>query len=383
MHWGLVVCALYSLLLGSYFDNIRGPLLPILGKVFAIDYSKQSLFLVLGNFAAVISNLLLLRWLGTVGERKVSIGICVFSVAVCIAARWVNGYAALCLYAIGLGMVIAALGAISNVLLIQGTDLSRRSRLFCALHMMYGFGSFLGPLSVSLLYFQRQTTWQATLFLGIPFVLVMLAMFAKEVRPDALINPQPKTANTLSRVQVVILLCFGIYVVGEVLTSMWMVSYLVSTGIEESQANRYASLFFIAMGVSRLFCFFSFKAEQEVFFIVGSLLLAVFFALLGHFGHPWAFSLVGVFGPYFPLFIARVSRTFPEQASKMTIWILGFIQLSLAFAHLTLGKLSDTIGIQSAYWVPPAFLLMTVGLFLYYLLLEKGFTQSRRRVRPH
>ncbi len=60
----------------------------------------------------------------------------------------------------------------------------------------------------------------------------------------------------------------------------------------------------------------------------------------------------------------------------MTIWILGFIQLALAFAHLTLGRLSDTIGIQSAYWLPPFFLLMTVGFFLYYLRLERRLTSK-------
>lgn len=376
VHWGLALTSFFCLLLASYFDNLRGPLLPVFGKLFDIDYSKQSLFLVLGNVGAVIGNLYLLRVLQRRGDRTGALLSCGFTILVCVLSLWVDRFSRMCVLAVIMGIAIAALGACSNVFLIQATDLQRRARMFCGLHMFYGFGSFLGPSALAFFAADGGPDWTRTLLWGIPFSIIVGVFFFRFLKPHHQ-EARPRTAHSLSKVQVLILLCFAIYVVGEVLSTMWLPSYLVRVrGMPLEDALKYSSLMFLMMGLSRFACFLHLKKELESYFIVGSLLLAVTFSVLGHLGYSWAFVGMGIFGPYFPLLMARVSRSFPEQSGTLTIWILGFVQVALAFANLTVGSLSDLVGIKIAYWFPPAFLLLTVGCFGVYLKFERRLLLS-------
>lgn len=371
MHWGLALTSFFCLLLASYFDNLRGPLLPIFGDLFKIAYSEQSLFLVLGNAGAVLGNLYLLRTLQRRGDRAGATVSCGFTILVCVLSLWVDRFSRMCVLAVVLGIAIAALGALANVFLIQATDHQRRARMFCGLHMFYGFGSFLGPSSLAFFAPDGGPNWTRTLLSGIPLVILLLAFFYRFLKRHHH-ESRPRAVHSLTKVQILILLCFAIYVVGEVLSSMWLPTYLVKVHhMTLKEALRYSGLFFVVMGLSRFACFLSLKQEQESLFIVGSILLAVFFSILGHFGFSWAFIGMGVFGPYFPLLMARVSRSFPDQSARLTIWILGFVQAALAIAHLTLGNLSDVVGIEAAYWLPPAFLVLTVVCFAVYLRIER------------
>jgi MFS family permease len=277
----------------------------------------------------------------------------------------------MCLFAVVVGTAIACLGAISNVFLIQGTTVANRARYFCALHASYGFGSFLGPLIVSMIVAKNGYPWPWVFVICIPYLVLLMVLFSR-LNPHERAGEVPPLLKKLSKVQVTILSTFALYVVGEVLTSMWMISYLEKVYLFPlEKAARYSALFFVMMGLTRIFCFLSLPARLEFGVLVGSLVVALVCLVAGQTVFPEALIGVGVFGPFFPLFMARVSRTFQEQASQLTLWILGFIQLSLAFAHLTLGKLSDWVGISKAYALPPVFMVTTLVCLFIYLGLEK------------
>lgn len=381
MRWGLILSALLSLSLGSYFDNIRGPLLTLFGSLFAIEYAQQAVFLVAGNAGAFAGNFILLRWVARYGERGTAMGMIALTLVVCGGSGLITTFPRLGGYAFFLGAAVAMLGGFAHLLVIQGTDAAHRARIFCGLHTMYGFGSFLGPAAVASLAPQGGLDWVRVLWAGIPAVALLgIALFIETSNPLPL--PEEEEAaprlRDLTRVQCLILFSFAIYVVGEVLTSMWMASFLVNVrGFTLAQASSQLGYFFLAMGITRFACFLRLPPALESTGIVVSLLAAVGFCILGHWGANWAFACMGIFGPFFPLLMGRVNRRFPKQAAELTVWILAFAQVGLAAAHLTLGRLSDFVGIERAFWLPPFFLLLAVVLVLFYFQLERRSVTAR------
>jgi MFS family permease len=128
----------------------------------------------------------------------------------------------MCLFAVVVGTAIACLGAISNVFLIQGTTVANRARYFCALHASYGFGSFLGPLIVSMIVAKNGYPWPWVFVICIPYLVLLMVLFSR-LNPHERAGEVPPLLKKLSKVQVTILSTFALYVVGEVLTSMWMI----------------------------------------------------------------------------------------------------------------------------------------------------------------
>jgi len=372
VRWGFVISGLLILSVEAFFDNVRGPLIPVFTQTLQIDYASASLFLVWGSFVSVALTLLLLPILSRYSLRRVSLSICGLGVVAALYSFLVHGFFSLILLAVLVGGAVATMGAICNVLVMEGTDMHHRSRSMCALHMMYGFGSLVAPLVVRF-FLERQISWP-WIFISILPVIAITALLLKRVLPaHKKEKVQVSLSMHLTALQWLVIATFSIYVSAEVMSSMWMVTYLVeSQHFSVAQAAPYLSGFFLAMALSRGFCFLSLRPSLEGVILALSLVLALFFFMLGRLGHLWAFPLVGLLGPYFPLYLSRVSRNFPLEAHRLTIWILSSVQLTLACFHLFVGKLTDRLGVEVAYWLPPILLVAALLMLGIFLISEKN-----------
>lgn len=160
----------------------------------------------------------------------------------------------------------------------------------------------------------------------------------------------------------------GGYVGGEVTLSMWLPTYLVETaGMSVSQASPYASGFFLAMALSRMVCLFTLRNEWEWPLLAFSLVMAFLGFFAGRAGYPLGFAAAGLMGPFFPIFMARLARNFPNQWRSLTLWILVAMQITLALCHFSIGRLTDAVGISQAYWLPVLFFAVaSSGLLAFY-----------------
>ena len=62
--------------------------------------------------------------------------------------------------------------------------------------------------------------------------------------------------------------------------------------------------------------------------------------------------MIGLVGPFFPLFVSYLTVRFPERDRTLVIWLLAAIQGTLAAMNFTIGHVADSFGMDVAYWLP-------------------------------
>lgn len=369
MNWGILSLGFLLLFSSSFFDNLRGPLLPILANQFHLTHSDTSLFLIMGSLGGIVATFLLIPFTRATSERNVLITLLSFAFSVIAFSFLFESYVGLLVFGTGIGVSVATLGAMANLVTMQGATAEKRGHALSLLHTMYGLGSFLAPnvVSVSLISF---VGWRA------PFLILLLFLLAAFILAQKVL-PKHKSKEleipekaSLNRFQIFTVLLFSTYVAGEVMVSMWMVTYLVeAVSLTVTDASTVLGHFFLVMMATRLFTFFSLKPKFERPILFSSLLLSVLFLALGLKGGIWAFPLVGVFGPFFPLLLSRVTHLFRAQGKAITLWIIGINAVFIVVSHRFVGVLADRVGLSQAYWTP--WFLLVLALFLFSIFLKR------------
>ncbi len=373
----------FMLLISSYLDNVRGPLLPVIARDLNISYGLTGFFLTIGNIAAALSIISLIPLSKILCDRRISCGIGVFAIVSVLFSHLVGGYSTLLILAIMLGAAIAVLGTLSNILTIKGTESEERGRYLSGLHVTYGAASLIAPLLAG--YFLSKDVAWPWLFSGsviLSFSMVTYIYKFLYDRDDGIEVSKPvavpvKKDQKLLILKVLILAVFTTYVGGEVLTSMWLATYLVEyKKFSISDASFYVSCFFLILALSRTGSFIFGTVRRERAIIWSSLVASLVCMLLGHVGSNLAFSFAGILGPFFPLFLARVSRIFAEAWQSFTILLIAAIQLFLGIAHFCLGSIVDVLGVQRAFLLPCGFLVLSMVLLLFFEMMERKLVIS-------
>ncbi len=346
-----------TLLVVSFLDNARGPLIPVLLASLNIPYETAGLFLTVGNIAAVAATFLLGRALQRWGERRVAIWVCFVSTLPGLLAPWVEGRWLLLLLGLLLGAAVALLGSLCSILTVKGSPPLRTARYVSFQQVMYGVGSLTAPLVFSALIAGGKPWWW--LLSGSAFSLFALGAALIRVLPQ--LPPEARAIerreDPLSRSQMLVVLMFAMYVGGEVLASMWMSSLLVAEqGLNPSDAAGSLMYFFIIMAVTRFMCFLWVKPRYETRVLTLSLLCGIVLSVLGQQGYAWALPAMGIMGPFFPLCMARLSARYPKNWRQMMIFVYAGMQITLALMHVSVGKIADQVGMKQAFLLSPIFL---------------------------
>lgn len=365
--FGLLLCS-------SFFDSLRGPLLPLLSQELTLSYEQVSLFLVAGYLSAMVLGRALIPLIERFTLHRVTPVLCLMAPVTAVYCYRVQGLETL----IGLGVLVACLsalvGSVANLFVLKGTDPIYRARFFGLLHAMYGLGSQIAPLSLGLV-LAEGWEWRSLFVIGMFPVLALgtwiqfgLPAEKREVHTDV---TRPR-AFTWFSIQGMLVTAFAIYVAAEVGTSMWMVAYLVEVRhLTVAEATPYATGFFFVLTASRFGCFLVRRDQTESFLIVGGLCVGLAAFVIGLSGHSFFFPLAGLVGPYFPLVLARMSRYLPREAPSLTLRILIVAQGTLAACHFGLGYLATHFGVGFAYQVPAVAFFFAIACILFYLNAER------------
>ncbi len=368
----------FLLLFGAaYLDNSRGPLVPILANVFQISYGTTTWFLVLGNLGAVAGLLGIVPMLRSFSIVQLARGSLLFFCGLAVFLFWVKNLFTLFLFAGFLGAVIPVLGGLANLFVMEGSPIESRSKWFCGLHLFYGTASLIAPFVCAFL-LGKELPWFAPFLACIPLVLIILTVLGFEKNISADESVLEKSGFRLSRGHLLAIGIFCLYVAGEVMMSMWMVAYLESVvHLSLSESSRYLSGFFVTMTLSRALCFFSLKESTEIKVLFGCVVLSMVFFFLGHFGYLICFAFAGILGPFFPIFLSLCTQKFPAHSRSFTMWLLASTQAALALLNLIVGKLSDLLGMATAYYVPIILLILTlIFLGVFFLPKKEGTAVS-------
>jgi MFS transporter, FHS family, glucose/mannose:H+ symporter len=375
--WLPIFVGFTLLLAGSYIDNIRGVLLPVLTNVLSLKYSQSSLMLVLGNFASVVFTVGLLWLIQNFSENGILKSLFVLGIFSAVFSFWVTNFSSFLILSICFGAIVSLFGGMSNLLVIRGTTRENRARVMCGLHSMYGLGSVFAPITASG-FIDKGYSWQWPVLGVLPLCFLLLILILFLGKGDTA-PPTVREPSRLGKQHILILVTFAFYVAGECLACMWMPTFLIEHWkLSLTEAAPYLSGFFAMMIVTRSICFFSLKPAIEATVLILCLLASATFFFIGYNGVFLALAAVGILGPFFPLFLSRVGHAFPEQTRSLTLWILAVDQLTLSVLHLVLGRLTDSWGIKVAYAVPGFLLALSIPLLLFYLRIEKKAVESTR-----
>jgi fucose permease len=373
-----VASGIILLLLGSFLDNLRGPLLPILTRDLGITYQDGSWLFVAGNLVSVLVTFFLIPTMKVLSERRTCLLAIVISVTGCLFALFVHGFWSFIGFALLLGMATGSIGAMCNIMAMIGAKPGRQRQSLSILHMSYGVGAFTAPLILVGLR-DLGFPWTASfLILLVPFIGLFGLIFAK-IPEQGPISPASETGFMFASDQLLPLLIFGFYVVGEVMTSSWLVAYLVEDKKMSLAAGaRQFSLFFLVMAISRFSNLAIRSAKLESFVMFGSLVLPLLIHGIARFWDlPEALPLAGIVGCFFPLFLSRLKDRFSDRWREMTIWIVVFLQIFAGLGHFFTGRITALWNIGIAFYIPMVALLIAVLLFAVFWVQSDGISARK------
>lgn len=344
---------------------MRGPLLPAVTSLMSLDFGAAGLIISLGNLVAMTTTWLLMPLLNRWSLRRVGISVLSYTVITCAATYFVDSSTRLFLWGALVGGCISTMGSLSNLYVQSGIEPARRGQMMSALHSLYGLSSFFAPWVAGIV-LTNPENWRH-LFIAVSPAAGALAVFIFFKGPKSAGKQETKAnAQPMSLAPIHILTIFVLiaYVVGEVLITTWMPSFLTQVyHMSIQEASRYTSMFFAAMLVTRVMCGIWARPRWHRALIWGSMLLAlIFFVTARLTGWLWLLPFAGVFGPFFPLYVTWVSLRFPERDRSMVIWMLSGMQAGLSIMNLITGKLADIAGFGIAYWVPGVMMTLTLIL---------------------
>ncbi|HVE12474.1 MAG TPA: MFS transporter [Elusimicrobiota bacterium] len=352
--WVGLGCA--CLIASSVLDNLRGPLLPLMSARFSLDYARAAAFMGAGTAGSLAVNAAAPRLLERRGERTFLLLCAGLLLASFVLAGAAGGVGLLLTAGALWGGGVSGLGMASNLLVVRGSAERVRARAVSALHLLYGFVSVLPALYLAAAH-GAGWGWERTLLAPAGLAAALLAaVWRWTPRGSARGAPALGTGPERRR-SIVPAAGLALYVVGEVLTSMWMPSYLHWRGWSLEAASKVLGGFFLALGLSRLILAALGGRPPGRGFRAACLLAAIACLALGMSAAPWALAAVGFcLGPVFPSSVASLSLSHPERIQRILSLVYVLFTLGLALGHPLLGLAADHLSMQAAYALPGVFL---------------------------
>ncbi|MEK6977874.1 MAG: MFS transporter, partial [Candidatus Hydrothermarchaeota archaeon] len=339
---GCILLGIACLLTSAFYDNIRGPLLPLFADRYGLDYSKTSAFLTAGSLSSFLYALLSVRLLSRWSERAYLRAALLIQAGAVLGTAFGEGYPMLLLCGLLWGFGNTGIGLSSNLLTIRGSDEGNRSRLLNGLHVFYGLGSTLPALYIS---FALGRHWPLPAMLGATLLLLpALGVFSRTADlagPAKAEGPGGGWNMLLSRCALLSNLCLSTYVLGEVLTSMWLFTYLHDhSGLDVSQASRLLQAFFLCLAAGRFLSALFVRPSMESWLQPACILGGMALLLSGLWGWEPGFALSALaMGPFYPLMLSSIVRDFPSDYPRLISFANAVMTVALAVGHLAIGMI--------------------------------------------
>lgn len=356
----LVLFGVACLVVSALLDSVRAPALPLLAARYGVGYGRISLFLTAGSLGSLAFNLLALRALARLSDRAVVWAAAALQTSALLAAAAAPGPAALAAAGLVWGAGNVGLGMNANLFVIRGSSPERRARALSLLHVFYGLSCVLPPLYVG---WADRAGWGLAAILAVPALLpLLLAAGAAGLGGEHSSTPAVASLGDAPWPFVGVI---TLYVLGEVMTSMWMVAVLTAGGASLPAAGRVLSGFFLGLAAGRLASAFLARPGLETRLVAAGLAVGAAGVLAGALGRPWGFWAAGfAFGPVFPLVMARISVERPGRMREALAFVYGAIVVALAAGHQAMGWLAEGVSLRAASLFPVSCLAAALVLWL-------------------
>ncbi|MBI2362388.1 MAG: hypothetical protein HYV15_03275, partial [Elusimicrobia bacterium] len=253
------------------------------------------------------------------------------------------------------------LGLCANLLVMRGTGPESRGRVLSLLHVFYGLSCVVPPLYIG---WADRAGWSVPALLALPaFLPLALGAWAGRL-PSG--GSEAAAAGGPSRgVPWAMGSVIALYVLGEVMTSMWVVAILTAEGLPLAAAGRVLSGFFLGLAAGRGASALWARPGRERVLVSAGLAAGGAGTALGALGFGWGFCLAGAsFGPVFPLLMTRLSVERPGGLRESLAFVYAAMVVALALGHQAMGWLVERSSPRAAAFFPVLCLAAALGLWL-------------------
>lgn len=366
--WTYILFSYSSLFILGMADNVRGPLLPDMMREFQLNHLQASLIFVtasslalIAGFAAVslIHRFSLLRTLG-LACVLVSVGFLIVYSAQSLSILLFG----IALFGFGFGLM----GVSQNLMGSLSSDGEIRNKVISGLHSMYGLASFLVPLIVIFTSENLQNWRYAFLIIAVASLALAVPLFTlKDHDHFASDNSDGLKHIHISFPLVKDGLILASYVAAEILVSSRIATFAREAfNYEFAKGAELTSLFFVLLLAGRVyFTFFKSPIPIKKALYV-SLFSTLALLILGIFISPWLLALCGLtMSFYYPFTISYLSERHASQVRKIISVAMVTQSFIVVLMHLTVGTLSDMIGVQRALLLGAVFLIIPICILFY------------------
>jgi MFS family permease len=381
IHWRAVLLAYSSLLLQGLSDNVRGPLFADILHDFSLSDLHGSWMFALSSFASFIGCFLTAKLIVRQGRlRMFRISVALLAIAQFWLARSHSFFEFLMASAV-FGAAIGIMGVLQSVLIAVGSPRELQSRLMSGLQSMYATSSLLAPLLIYLAVHYLQgggPAWRMTFLLtgGFSTLLFLLTYVGSDSLEQGIGTEKEKIAHhQLPLKEMTYLGCtLALYVLSEIMVSTRAALFARREhGFSLSESATVVGGFFVFMLIGRVT--FSFLKGAIPFrrVLQASLLGGTLCVLLGLWSSPWFLAVTGLFmAPFYPMYMVAAARLFQNSIDVAMSIAVGLSFLFSMSMHLTVGRLTDTMGLREALLIGPfACVIAAVMLQLYGPLFGK------------
>lgn len=351
----LLALGFACLVVSSLCDSLRAPALPLMAARYALGYGRLSAFLTAGSLGSLAFNLLALRALAGLSDRGIVALSAVLQAGAMLAAAAAPGLMTLAAAGFVWGAGNVGLGLCANLLVIGGSTEIHRVRALSLLHIFYGLSCVLPPLYVAAVDHAGGGPWA---FFGLPALLPALLAGAAAGLPAGQGAPREDSRSSMGPAPWGLGVVVALYVLGEVMTSMWLVAILTAKGVSLAAAGGVLSGFFIALAVGRAASAAFAKPGDERALVPLGLIIGAAGTLAGAAGRSWGFWLAGAaFGPVFPLLMTRLSIERAAGLREALAFVYALMVVALGIGHQVMGWVAEAASPAAAAFIPPICLL--------------------------
>lgn len=357
---------LYCIL--SFFDNLKGILLPFIKDFYQLTNSQAAMFITLGMVVFAVFQLSGGYLLNRFSMKKVqSVSLLVTVIGVLLILFGKNYL----IFLLGIALLNLAMANYNVVIAAKGPEISpkRSSTVMNALGISYTLSGILFQC-IANTFVAHHTNWQLLYMMVCLLTLLVFIVFIRNDRyfPNEAQSLKEKTKKSPVSWKIIIAfaLLVAFYAGAEYSIINWFPSYLQALNFTLQQRTVLQSTFLATRTIGLvIFAILGNRLSPKMALRIcmsGAFLLIGGGLLLGSNG-AWLIALSGIgFSGAFPAILVKINQAVTTNASWETGKILMFGYLLSAVFNQVLGYAGDNIGFRSIYGIILIFVVMALVL---------------------
>lgn len=380
IQWFLIFVAYSSLGVQAFIDLGRGALFPEIIKDLLIGTEKGGLFFSATSFSMLIGSFGASYLLKKFSLFQVLMSFMLSLMAGQYLMFRVQSLTELLLSGCLLGLGFGGMGVCQNLSISRGAPEKYQRKLYGGLHSMYALAAFLGPFSVTQALgagFSWREIAKFEFMIPVFFFVVYLIggffSFKRAKNKEAEVAKAEVSKITFSQ-KLLSATGLSMYVVGELIVSLWLVIFLQQERGFDTQVSGWAiSMFFILLLSGRIIIsVFDIPISNYkllfLSFASSSVLLT-----LGIVFNAWFIPVSGItMSVAFPIYMSYLAEKLGDSIDQVMPYCIGGMSFIVSLAHSLAGYLGDKFGLLTAMSLSIVGASMAL---VFIIVMEKSFSQ--------